>query len=1192
MKTILKKVLSVVLAMALCAALLPAVGAKKTQAATDVVSRVYIKTTEPLEKLYAHEYPLFPEFEFESVQSSGSIVTLDDLRFDMQLTGYSYPYEYDGDTEWVKYQEDDLVSEKDNRLIVAIYLVDGINAVFANDVEVYLNGELMSLQYMYPGKQDADFYLDVLTYVKVPDIELTASPALTAPNFGDTIVNPTITIGFPNNVIFEVDEEYTRWEDEYGYSLPGVFNKKNVQYSVWLNVTDSDYWGVLDYTDTKAYINGEEFDIVYNDSSTVHIETPVYDTGGVYVEVFSYLTSSGNYDNYVSLNGSHWDTAAEGDYANGGTVTLYAQADEGCNFVGWRKGDASSGPWLGTDPVMTVTVTEDTQFWAIFDKDVPATGHLTDTVDYTFDEATGTVTLIPTGADGTGSARLNYYDDNPLYGNMQIKHVVIQEGITEIEYTFRNNDNIETVYIPASLTDIFNQAFDRSRICGAGFTVHPDNPYYASNGDGNLYDKSFTTMYRYAQGTGVTEYEIPDGVKYLARYCFTEIDLDRLILKNEGLQLFDYGIYGGYIDHLIIEEGVEDLGDFSNFICQDTVRNLPSTVVDVGTQNDIIDADNLESIKVADGGSYYTSINGILYEYYDSELKTELTLWKYPQAKSGDSYTTPAGVTRVEWIALNFVSELKNIVFSEEVKRVADSSIRYMDDITVTFENPECEINNSAIIWCKNVTIKGMAGSTAESFAANNSFAFISIGDSLGKMDAPTNLRWDGETARWDPVDGATRYELRFYYEKDDGTVYSDGTYMITDDLDAPSYGYPSGLWYSDYSYYFTVSAQRTLYEPSDPATSPVAHGRFTRNNPEFSIDGSIMTITPYIDDEGNEADNYYVWFVNDGTGIIPSVLSGFRLYGEHTVDLQKMFDEKNVGGAIPYGNYRISIMAHKVIYGWEVSISKTSDEIIWNYGKDISKCEITLEQSSYMYDGSLKEPGVVVKDGGTTLTEGTDYELSYKNNTGPGMGTVTIYGIGNYSSAVEKSFIICFTDVPMTHSYRKAVYWAVEEGIAAGYTGKKLGLFGVGDDITRGQVVMFLWRAAGKPEPEKHTQTFSDVPTTSNFYKAIQWAVETGITGGYTGDRAGQFGPSDNCTRGQIAMFLWRFADKPAPAGNTQTFSDVPTKHNFYKAIQWAAENGITAGYSDGTFGVNKTCTRGHCVTFLYRMDQYGFLK
>lgn len=202
---------------------------------------------------------------------------------------------------------------------------------------------------------------------------------------------------------------------------------------------------------------------------------------------------------------------------------------------------------------------------------------------------------------------------------------------------------------------------------------------------------------------------------------------------------------------------------------------------------------------------------------------------------------------------------------------------------------------------------------------------------------------------------------------------------------------------------------------------------------------------------------------------------------------------------------------------------------------------------------------------------------------TGVSAGLVTITVTTNDGGLTAQTLVrVLFKDVPMSHNYSKAVYWANDMGIAAGYSN---GNFGIRDDITRGQVVMFLWRAAGNPEPAASTQTFSDVPTKHAFYKAIQWAVEQGITGGYTGDRAGQFGPSDNCTRGQIATFLWRYAGKPAPEGNTQTFSDVKTSSNFYKAIQWASEQGITAGYSDGTFGVNLTCTRGHCVTFLYRM-------
>ena len=131
---------------------------------------------------------------------------------------------------------------------------------------------------------------------------------------------------------------------------------------------------------------------------------------------------------------------------------------------------------------------------------------------------------------------------------------------------------------------------------------------------------------------------------------------------------------------------------------------------------------------------------------------------------------------------------------------------------------------------------------------------------------------------------------------------------------------------------------------------------------------------------------------------------------------------------------------------------------------------------------------------------------------------------------------------------------------------------------------MMFLWRAAGKPEPAGTGKDFSDVPRENNFYTAIKWGVEQGITGGYTGARKGQFGPNDNCTRGQIATFLWRYAGCNEPQSTEPSFTDVPKEHGFFKAVQWASENKITAGYKDHTFGVNRTCTRGQCVTFIYR--------
>ena len=185
----------------------------------------------------------------------------------------------------------------------------------------------------------------------------------------------------------------------------------------------------------------------------------------------------------------------------------------------------------------------------------------------------------------------------------------------------------------------------------------------------------------------------------------------------------------------------------------------------------------------------------------------------------------------------------------------------------------------------------------------------------------------------------------------------------------------------------------------------------------------------------------------------------------------------------------------------------------------------------------------------------------------------------------------VYFKDVPEGHSFYNAVYWAAEKNITAGYTsGSRKGTFGVGEDVERGQVVTFLWRMAKKPSPKNTSeQVFSDVPTNHPYYKAIQWAYEKEIAAGF---KDGSFGVKDPCTRGQIVTFLWRYKGKPKAKSGAKTFSDVPSSHAFYGPVMWASSNGIAAGFKNGTFGVTKRCTRGQMVTFLYRMAGKPGLK
>ena len=170
------------------------------------------------------------------------------------------------------------------------------------------------------------------------------------------------------------------------------------------------------------------------------------------------------------------------------------------------------------------------------------------------------------------------------------------------------------------------------------------------------------------------------------------------------------------------------------------------------------------------------------------------------------------------------------------------------------------------------------------------------------------------------------------------------------------------------------------------------------------------------------------------------------------------------------------------------------------------------------------------------------------------------------------------FTDVPADAYYADAVAWAVELGVT---TGTGATTFSPDKPCTRAQVVTFLWRAAGKPEPTITDNPFTDVPEDSYYITAVLWAVENGVT---TGTSATTFSPDSPCTRAQVVTFQHRAAGTPEGTQFTPPFLDVDKNAYYYKAMLWALEFGITNGTSETTFSPDKPCTRAQVVTFLYR--------
>ena len=201
--------------------------------------------------------------------------------------------------------------------------------------------------------------------------------------------------------------------------------------------------------------------------------------------------------------------------------------------------------------------------------------------------------------------------------------------------------------------------------------------------------------------------------------------------------------------------------------------------------------------------------------------------------------------------------------------------------------------------------------------------------------------------------------------------------------------------------------------------------------------------------------------------------------------------------------------------------------------------------------------------------------QLTVKDN---GDGTFT-FEMPADKVTVEPTFswVNPFADVANSAYYVDAVEWMLKREVTQGTTETT---FSPNLNCTRAQIVTFLWRAAGSPAP-KGTVSFTDVSAGSYYAKAVAWAIENGITGG-TGD--GLFSPDAACTRAQSAAFLYRAAGSPA-VGGSAGFSDVAADAYYAQAVAWAKEHGITDGIGGGLFGSANDCTRAQIAAFLWRL-------
>ena len=301
--------------------------------------------------------------------------------------------------------------------------------------------------------------------------------------------------------------------------------------------------------------------------------------------------------------------------------------------------------------------------------------------------------------------------------------------------------------------------------------------------------------------------------------------------------------------------------------------------------------------------------------------------------------------------------------------------------------------------------------------------------------------------------------------------------------------------------------------------------------------------------------------------------------------------------------NGEISVCLSNTTAKYTLTVVYVGDD---NYNGDNASCEVSVTRhvsapSSGNTVSVPSTPNGTMTVNPSTASKGETVTITTKPSEGYELGSIEVLdkngdslklkdlGSGKYSFvmpdgkvSVEAEFVktaaTSFVDVPANAYFADAVKWAVDKGITNGLSDT---MFGPYESCTRAQIVTFLWRAAGSPEP-KTASSFTDVPASAYYAKAVAWAVENGITNGMTETT---FAPDATCTRGQSVTFLYR-ALKGTASGSAN-FTDVKSDAFYADSVNWAVASDVTNGTSNTTFSPNADCTRAEIVTFLYRAYQ-----
>ena len=790
---------------------------------------------------------------------------------------------------------------------------------------------------------------------------------------------------------------------------------------------------------------------------------------------------------------------------------------------------------------------------SVFAAGIVASGTCGNNLTWALDDA-GTLTISGTGNMKNYSLQKvnNKYITTAPWGEYYdtIKSVVIEAGVTSIgSSAFDGCSSLASVTIPDSVTSIGSSVF---RGCSSLESVTiPDS--VTTIGDWAFYGCSSLTSVTIPDSvtsigssafrgcSSLASVSIGNSVTSIGNYAFHGCSsLASVTIPDSVTSIGDYAFEGcSSLASVTIPNSVTSIGDYAFFGCSSLESmTIPSSVTSIGSSA-FCGCSSLENVTIPDsvtsiGSSAFSGCSSLKSVTIPDSV-TSIGSGAFYGCSSLASVTIPDSVTSIGSSVFRGCSSLESVTIPDSVTTIGDWAFYGCSSLTsVTIPDSVTSIGSSAFRGCSSLASVAIPDSVTSievyAFYGCSSLASVTIGNSVTSIG---NYAFNACSKLKDAAFGGTKEEW-----------------------EATGYTFPSyvRMHYSCKSldgHYVPVEVK----EPNCQSTGYIKYicscgNEYTETLPKSHDYVFSKTVAPTCSEHGYD--------------LLKCSKCGAEKKEYHDDELlQHSYVVSVVEPSCLEGGYKL----HKC----SVCEYSYKDELVQPLGHSETNAEAkapTCTEAGHTAGTCCSRCGKIMSGMAEIAALGHDYKD----------GVCTVCG-AKEPAPQENPFV----DVAEDAVYYDAVLWAYyhePEQITSGFDATH---FGPQNACTRAQVVTFLWRAAGCPEPTGSVDIFKDAADIASPYrKAVAWAVEKGITTGYEDST---FRPNDSVTRAQFVTFLWRYEGKPATSGSIAGFTDASSIAGPYQqAVAWAVEKGITTGYGDDTFRPNATCTRWAVVLFMYR--------